>query len=71
MKTCKLTDFLEAVKPWIDTAYIRNAYLNEDGHFVLTFVDGVTSTYQIDDCNTGQLARILKDFEKKGIAVLK
>jgi hypothetical protein len=71
MKTCKLNDFLEAVKPWIDSAYIRNAYLNSDGHFVLAFIDGVKNTYQIDDCDTGQLERILKDFQQKGIAVLK
>lgn len=71
MKTCKLNDFLEAVKPWMDTAYIRNAYLNADGHFVLTFMDGVTNTYQIDDCNAGQLEGILQNFEKKGITVLK
>jgi hypothetical protein len=46
-------------------------YLNADGHFVLTFIDGVTNTYQFDDCNKWQLERILKDFEKKGIPVLK
>jgi len=71
MKTCKLNDFLEAVKPWIDSAYIRSAYLNAKGHFVLTFTDGVKNTYQIDDCNKGQLKGILNDFEKKGIPVLK
>jgi len=45
-------------------------YLNADGHFVLTFIEGIKNTYQIDDCDRRQLERILKNFEKKGIPVL-
>ena len=69
MKTCTLNDFLEAVKPWIDNAYIRNAYWNSKGQFVLDFNDGVKNTYQIDDCNTAQLEGVLNEFKKKGIPV--
>lgn len=71
MKTCTLNDFLEAVKPWIDNAYIRNAYLNSDGNFVLNFTDGVKNIYQINDCNTGQLEEVLNELKEKGIPVKK
>ena len=69
MKTCTLNDFLEAVKPWIDSDYIRDACLNSDGHFVLNFTDGVQNVYQINDCNVDQLEGILSEFKKKGIHV--
>ena len=71
MKTCTLNDFLAAVNPWIDNAYVRNAYLNSDGHFVLNFTDGVKNIYQINDCNIGQLESILSEFKQKGIQVIK
>jgi hypothetical protein len=70
METCNLNHFLEAVKPWIDTEYIRTAHLDADGNFVLNFTDGVKNVYRIDDCNKDQLEEILKDFKKKGITVL-
>ncbi len=69
MKTCSLNHFLEAVKPWIDSDYIRNAHLDADGNFVLNFADGVKNVYRIDDCNKAQLEAVLKDFKEKGIQV--
>lgn len=70
MKTCSLNHFLEAVKPWLDSDYIRTAHLDADGNFVLNFSDGVKNTYRIDDCNKTQLEEILADFRKKGIKIL-
>jgi hypothetical protein len=69
MKTCTLNDFLETVRPWIDNANIRNAYLHSDGNFVLNFTDGVKNTYQITDCNAGQLEGVLNELKEKGIPV--
>jgi len=69
MKTCSLNHFLEAVKPWMDSDYIRSAHLDADGNFVLNFADGVKNVYRIDDCNKSQLDAVLKDFKEKGIQV--
>ena len=70
MKTCSLNHFLEAVKPWMDSEYIRSAHLDADGNFVLNFSDGVKNVYRIDDCNKDQLEDILTDFKNRGINVL-
>jgi hypothetical protein len=69
MKTCSLVDFMEELKPWLDSDYIRKAYLNKNGHFVMQFLDGVKNVYQIDDCTKAQLKTILADLKKKGILV--
>lgn len=70
MITCSLNNFLEAVKPWLDGDYIRQAYVDDQGRFVLDFNDGVKNVYEIDDCTADQLGDILADFKKKGIPVL-
>ena len=69
MKTCSLNHFLEAVKPWIDSEYIRNAHLDADGNFELNFVDGGKNVYRIDDCSREQLKAVLADLKEKGIPV--
>ncbi len=69
METCSLNHFLEAVKPWMNSDYIRSAHLDADGNFVLNFADGVKNVYRIDDCNKVQLESVLKDFKEKGIQV--
>ena len=69
MKTCNLSDFMKALTPWLDDAYIRKACLNDNGHFVLHFTDGVKNVYNIEDCETSQLNEILEDLKKKGVAV--
>jgi len=69
MKTCKLSDFMQALKPWISEDYIRKAYLDDNGHFVLLFVDGVKDVYQIEDCEKFQIEAILEDMKKKGVSV--
>jgi len=70
MKTCTLNEFLLAVKPWISDEYIQKAYLDDNGNLVLHFRDGVKNVYQIDDCTSGQIKNILRDFKKAGIEVV-
>jgi len=69
MKTCKLSDFIQALKPWINDDYVQKAFLDENGHFVLLFVDGVKDVYQIEDCEKSQIEAILEDMKKKGVSV--
>ncbi len=69
MHTCSLADFMEALKPWLSGEYIRQAYLDGQGHFVVNFVDGVKNVYRIEDCSGEQLKEVLKDFEARGIPV--
>lgn len=69
MKTCGLSDFMESLKPWLSSSYIRAAALDEKGCFVLDFTDGIRETYRIDDCEEAQLQHILEDLEKEGVQV--
>jgi len=69
MKTCNLSDFMKALTPWLDDAYIRKAYLDDNGHFVLLFTDGVKNVYQIEDCEKSQLKAILEDLKNKGVPI--
>ena len=69
MKTCSLNDFMEEIKPWLDTDHIREAHLDDKGHFILQFLDGMKNVYHIDDCNQVQIKGVLKDLKNKGIPV--
>ena len=69
MKTCSLNDFMVEIKPWLDTDHIREAHLDDSGHFVLHFLDGMKNVYYIDDCNEAQIKGVLKDLKSKGITV--
>jgi hypothetical protein len=69
MKTCNLFDFMEEIKPWLDTDYIREAFVDNKGHFVLQFQDGMKNVYIIDDCNESQIKKVLKDLKNKGISI--
>jgi predicted glycosyltransferase len=69
MKTCNLSDFMKALTPWLDDDYIRKACLDDNGHFVLLFTDGVKNVYHIEDCEKSQLNKILEDLKEKGISV--
>jgi len=69
MKTCNLSDFMKSLSPWLDDNYIRKACLDENGHFVLLFTDGVKNVYHIEDCEKSQLEEILEDMKKKGVPV--
>jgi len=69
MKSCSIKDFMKELAPWLDRDYIREARLNEDGHVVLRFQDGVSDVFRIDDCTKEQIEDILKDLKDRGIAV--
>ena len=69
MKTCNFSDFMKALTPWLDDDYIRKAYMDDNGHFVLLFADGVKNVYHIEDCAEPQLKAILEDLKKKGVPV--
>lgn len=69
MKKCSLNDFMEEIKPWLDKDHIRRAQIDDEGHFVLHFLDGMHNVYHIDDCNRAQVEEVLADLKKKGIAV--
>ncbi|MBI5558150.1 MAG: hypothetical protein HY885_10975 [Deltaproteobacteria bacterium] len=69
MKTCSLNDFMQELKPWLDKNHIRKALLDENGHFVVHFVDGMKNVYHVDDCNETKIKGVLKNLKAKGIAV--
>ncbi len=69
MKTCSLQDFMAELTPWLDKDHIRKAEIDENGHLVLHFLDGMKNVYDIDDCNMSQVQSVLKDLRKKGITV--
>ncbi len=60
---------MKALTPWLDDDYIRKAYMDDTGHFVLLFADGVKNVYHIEDCAEPQLKAILEDLKKKGVPV--
>lgn len=55
--------------PWLDKDHIRKAQIDDNGHFVVHFNDGMKNVYHIDDCNKSQIEKTLKDLQKKGIPV--
>jgi hypothetical protein len=69
MKTCSLNDFMAEINPWLDKDYIKEAHLDDKGHFILQFRDGMKNVYHIDDCNEAQIRKVLSDLKKKGIQV--
>jgi len=69
MKQCSLHEFMEELKPWLDTNHIRSAELSGESRFTLYFLDGMKNVYQVDDCNGEQIRAVVSDLRKKGIAV--
>ncbi|UCD66134.1 MAG: hypothetical protein JSW69_00440 [Deltaproteobacteria bacterium] len=69
MKTCSLNDFMAEINPWLDKDHIRKAHLDDKGHFVLHFVDGMKNVYHIDDCNESQIKNVLNGLKSKGVSV--
>lgn len=68
-KSCSLNDFMEELTPWLDRDHVKNAHIDEDGHLVLFFLDGMRHVYDITDCNKLQVKEVLQDLQKKGIVV--
>jgi len=69
MKTCSLNDFMQELKPWLDKDHIRKALLDEQGHFVVHFVDGMKNVYHINDCNKEQISGVIAKLKDMGITV--
>ena len=69
MANCSLHDFLEELNPWLDKDYIKEVHVDDKGHFILYFRDGMKNVYSIDDCNKEQVEKILKTLKNKGIPV--
>ena len=71
METCRINEFLNVLKPWLDRDYIRKVYLEDPNRMILYFTDGGRNVYLIDDCTTAQLQEILDGFKQRGIPVEK
>ena len=69
MTTCGFSDFVQILKPWLDSDYIRSAYRDEEGHLRLMFVDGGEAAYRIDDCSAEQLRSVFALMKENGIRV--
>lgn len=52
--------------PWLDKDHIREAHLDDKGHFVLHFLDGMKNVCYIDDCKEALVKKVLKRPEKAG-----
>lgn len=69
MKTCTFNDFIKKLDPWLDDDNIYRAYIDNNGHFVIRFHDGVVNIYRIDDCEKSQLEEILVGLKEKGVRI--
>jgi hypothetical protein len=61
---------MQALKPWLNDDYIRQAYFDSKGNFTLMFVDGGQKTYHVDDCTAEQVKDTVEIMEKSGIQIL-
>lgn len=71
MNTCTFIDFMQALKPWLNDDFIRQARFDDKGNFTLMFVDGGQKIYQVDDCTAAQLKDAVALMKKNGVVVLK
>jgi hypothetical protein len=71
MESCSFIDFLEVMKPWLDSDYIRKGFLASNGNFTLFFSDGGEKSYRIDDCSEDRIKAVFDMLVKKGIPVEK
>lgn len=69
MTSCTFIDFMQVLKPWLNSDFIRQAHLDDNGKFVLVFVDGGQKVYQVDDCTAAQLKDTIELMEENGISV--
>ncbi|MFA6499471.1 MAG: hypothetical protein WC256_05955 [Desulfurivibrionaceae bacterium] len=69
MKQCSLNDFMEELKPWLDTNHIRSVEWRGGARLTLYFLDGMKNVYQVDDCNEEQIRAVVNALKKQGIAV--
>ena len=69
MKSCSLNDFMQELRPWLDSDHIKEAFIDKKGHFALIFRDGMKNVYDIDDCNEEQVKAVIEELRAKGIPV--
>ncbi|HET98309.1 MAG TPA: hypothetical protein ENN98_06410 [Desulfurivibrio alkaliphilus] len=69
MRTCSLQDFMAELEPWLDSDHIRSAELDQHGHLILHFLDGMKNVYEISDCNRQQIGEVLSNLRQRGIPV--
>ena len=71
MDTCTFIDFMQILKPWLNSDFIQKARFDDKGNFTLMLVDGGQKVYQVDDCTAAQLKEAIALMEKNGVPVLK
>jgi len=71
MNTCTFIDFVQALKPWLNSDYIKQARFDDKGNFTLMFVDGGQKLYHVDDCTAVQLKNVVELLKKNGVPVFK
>ena len=47
METCSLNDFLEELNPWLDKDYIKEVHVDDKGHSILYFRDGMKNAHGV------------------------
>jgi hypothetical protein len=60
---------MQALKPWLNDHYIRNARFDDKGKIILMFVDGGQKVYQVDDCSMEQLKDAVELMKRNGVPV--
>lgn len=70
-KSCKMQDFMEELKPWLDRDHIHRVVVDGQGRLTLYFSDGMRNVYAIDDCAAPQLETVLATLGESGIPVEK
>jgi len=68
-KSCSLNDFMEELTPWLDREHVKNAHIDGEGRLVLFFLDGMRHVYDINDCNSSQVEKVLSNLRERGIGV--
>ena len=71
MQACTFIDFIQALKPWLDSDYLKKGYVDKNGNFRLIFTDGGEKVYQIDDCTENRLQEVFDMMSQKGIPIKK
>ncbi|MBN1832215.1 MAG: hypothetical protein JW896_08900 [Deltaproteobacteria bacterium] len=69
MKTCSLSEFMQAIDPWLSKDYIHKVCLDAHAQLTLIYTDGGGDTYRIDDCTESQLTEILEKIQKMGVEI--
>ena len=69
MDSCTFGDFMETLKPWLNSDYIRRAHFKGNNEFLLMFVDGGQKKYQIDDCTEEKIHETVTLLQQNGVPV--